>query len=697
MRLLHLLVISTILYSHGHCIELTGLFGRITSPGFPQPYTNDQTMTWDIRVPEGHRVKIYFTHFNLELSYLCEYDYVKLTSQGSVVAHFCGRESTDTEKVPGNSPFYSLDNKMTVTFRSDYSNEKKFSGFEAFYAAEDIDECEKQDEDTEICDHFCHNHIGGHYCSCRADFKLHTDKKTCLVKCNDVTYTTRSGEIVSPDFPKIYPKLTNCRYRIQVEEGFSILLTFLHFDVEWHPDVACPYDRLQITVGGKDLPPLCGETLPKEIETRSNKVDMVFTTDGSGRHTGWKIQYTTKALPCPDPLLPPRGHFTPEKKTYVVKDSLSLSCEKGYVLEQNEGTLSSFTAVCRSDGTWDKPLPKCIIIDCGIPDNLEYGNVTFETENEDTTYNALILYKCAEPFYKMNNGQARYRCGERQHWEDIFTGNTTLPTCIPDCGKKKPRPFKRIIGGQIAKLGDFPWQVFIQTDSTQGGGALLNDKWIITAAHVVHDKALPQMSLKMGFISQNDISFYQAVPKSVFVHPDYKDDDTFKNDIALIRMQDKVPMSEHILGICLPTKDERFQISHTENGPNTGEVSGWGKTEKSQESKKLRYVQVNVIDPAVCNAAYQKKLNVGSRDVVTDNMFCAGKYEGGAKDSCQGDSGGALVFNDADTNKWFIGGIVSWGGEKCGDKELNGVYTKVSNYLDWIQLTIKTTNKKEEL
>lgn len=678
MRRWHLLVICTVLYSNGYCIELTGLFGRISSPGFPKPYPNDQNMTWNIRVPEGHRVKLYFTHFNLELSYLCEYDYVELRSQGALVAHFCGTESTDTEKAPGDSLFNSTDNKMTVTFISDFSNEKEFSGFEAFYAAEDINECEKHDEDTEVCDHFCHNHIGGHYCSCRAGFKLHTDKKTCLVKCDSVTYTASSGEIISPDFPGIYPKLTNCRYRIQAEEGFSVLLRFLHFDVESHPDVVCPYDRLQITAGGKDLPPLCGETLPSEIETRSNKVDISFMTDGSGRHTGWKIQYTTVALPCPDPLLPPRGHFIPEKKTYVVKDQLTLSCEKGYVLEKNGEILSSFTAVCRSDGTWDKSPPKCVIVDCGPPDGLENGNFTFESESETTTYNAQILYQCAKPFYKMKDDQVRYRCGEGGHWEEIHTGTKKLPTCTPDCGKKKTRPHSRIIGGDTAQKGDFPWQVLIQIDLSKGGGALLNDKWVITAAHVIHEKKANEITLKMGFVRQEDLHFHKAVPEEVFVHPDY-DDTTYNNDIALIKLQDKVPISEHILGICVPTKENRFQIS-----PTTGEVSGWGKTERSKEAKKLRYVQVDLVDQALCKAAYQK-LNGESKVVVTDNMFCAGE-EG--KDSCTGDSGGAMVFRDIETNKWFIWGIVSWGGAECGTKQQYGVYTKVSNYLDWIENTI---------
>lgn len=48
----------------------------------------------------------------------------------------CGQESTDTERAPGNDTFYSPASSLDVTFRSDYSNEKPFTGFEAFYAAE---------------------------------------------------------------------------------------------------------------------------------------------------------------------------------------------------------------------------------------------------------------------------------------------------------------------------------------------------------------------------------------------------------------------------------------------------------------------------------------------------------------------------------------------------------------------------------
>lgn len=44
----------------------------------------------------------------------------------------------------------------------------------------------------------------------------------------------------------------------------------------------------------------------------------------------------------------------------------------------------------------------------------------------------------------------------------------------------------------------------------------------------------------------------------------------------------------------------------------------------------------------------------------------------------QGDSGGPLVF------KGKVYGVVSFSGERCGDRRYPDIYTRISNYIDWV-------------
>lgn len=53
------------------------------------------------------------------------------------------------------------------------------------------------------------------------------------------------------------------------------------------------------------------------------------------------------------------------------------------------------------------------------------------------------------------------------------------------CGKPRVKFTSRIIGGDDAQFGEFPWQVLIKIGGRQCGGTLVNRQHVVTAAHCV--------------------------------------------------------------------------------------------------------------------------------------------------------------------------------------------------------------------
>ncbi|CAG5131093.1 unnamed protein product, partial [Candidula unifasciata] len=115
-------------------------------------------------------------------------------------------------------------------------------------------------------------------------------------------------------------------------------------------------------------------------------------------------------------------------------------------------------------------------------------------------------------------------------------------------------------------------------------------------------------------------------------------------------------------------------------------VSGWGHLNESSSklSDVLQKATVPLIDQRECENYYPC--------LITERMFCAG-YPDGAIDSCQGDSGGPIVFK-AD-NYTVLYGIVSWG-HGCARPNKPGVYTRVSEFISWIQKTIYSNSDNVE-
>ncbi|KAI4551283.1 hypothetical protein MJT46_017535 [Ovis ammon polii x Ovis aries] len=87
----------------------------------------------------------------------------------------------------------------------------------------------------------------------------------------------------------------------------------------------------------------------------------------------------------------------------------------------------------------------------------------------------------------------------------------------------------------------------------------------------------------------------------------------------------------------------------------------------SEGRDSCQEVEVPVVGSQVCNQHYRKVEN--TTKPIEDDMLCAGSKR---QDSCKGDSGGPLVC--LWKCSWVQVGVVSWG-HKCALPDFPGVYT----------------------
>ncbi|XP_014643279.1 PREDICTED: trypsin-like [Ceratotherium simum simum] len=238
----------------------------------------------------------------------------------------------------------------------------------------------------------------------------------------------------------------------------------------------------------------------------------------------------------------------------------------------------------------------------------------------------------------------------------------------------------KIVGGYTCDINALPYQVSLYAGSHLCGGALISSQWVLSAAHCYR----PRFHLRLGehnlAVTEGTEQFVSAV--KIIKHPKYKSITT-GHDIMLIKLAKPVILDESVNTISLPS-------SCPESGTQCL-ISGWGST---QPSARMRYPTENIADneervrskfpnslqclraPVLSNSTCRKAYP----GLINNSMMCVGFLEGG-KDACKGDSGGPVACNGT------LQGIVSWGAG-CALKGKPGVYTKVCNYIKWIQDTM---------
>ncbi|ODM91905.1 Serine protease nudel [Orchesella cincta] len=178
-----------------------------------------------------------------------------------------------------------------------------------------------------------------------------------------------------------------------------------------------------------------------------------------------------------------------------------------------------------------------------------------------------------------------------------------------------------IVGGYATEELHWPFLVGIYRDGEfYCGGSIINERWILTAAHCCHGYEKHVFEVQAGMTRRLSWSPYEQsrMVDQIFVHENY-DSKVFANDIALYKLDKPLYMSKYVTPACLP--------SGSEDDPHAGQmckVAGWGDLQESGSGPDhMQQVELPVLE---------KCLETFTRD---SHQICAGYTEGG-KDACQG-------------------------------------------------------------
>ncbi|CAK1589514.1 unnamed protein product [Parnassius mnemosyne] len=285
----------------------------------------------------------------------------------------------------------------------------------------------------------------------------------------------------------------------------------------------------------------------------------------------------------------------------------------------------------------------------------------------------------------------------------VCTPSVAPPDPRTECCGVESYGGNRIFGGNATSIDQYPWLAIIEYKKEDKikllcGGVLISGKYVLTAGHCVVGPVLAvgtPANVRLGEYdtSNSGPDCVEAegggedcttgaviLPiEKITAHPEYNPTNALRrHDIALLRLSQMAPYTDFIRPICLPLSD----IAKTAPLDTRLFAAGWGAVSASQSSSNVKqHVSLPYKTQDECQVPYD---NPRRKVALWVGQVCAGGEVG--KDSCKGDSGGPLMYENG---KLFeVVGIVSFGPTPCGLENIPGVYTKVYEYLPWIRTNI---------
>lgn len=230
---------------------------------------------------------------------------------------------------------------------------------------------------------------------------------------------------------------------------------------------------------------------------------------------------------------------------------------------------------------------------------------------------------------------------------------------------------ERMAGGHDAVEGAHPYQVSLQTVYKEHfcGGAILDEYWVVTAAHCVTGWNPAYLRVVTG-TNQYKVPGETYHVESVKIHCNY-DRPMYHNDIALLKMKDPIQFNAKTQKIeydPIPLqKDEEVTLT------------GWGSAVLfGKYPDNLQSLQLKFVPHEDCVALLKNDPAVDIGHICT--------FSKAGEGTCHGDSGGPLVRDGK------LVGIVNWG-EPCATG-VPDMQASISYYHDFIRTTIKGCNSE---
>ncbi|KAJ9597888.1 hypothetical protein L9F63_011254 [Diploptera punctata] len=231
-----------------------------------------------------------------------------------------------------------------------------------------------------------------------------------------------------------------------------------------------------------------------------------------------------------------------------------------------------------------------------------------------------------------------------------------------------------IVGGQNAKIEDFPYQLSLEKSGSHNCGAsIITNEYAVTAAHCVHGQKVEALQLRAGTSFTGHGGYLHPV-SSFTMHPKYNDD-VIRNIVNICNLEVKIPFAygKQIQPVALATENPSIGA--------VGIVTGFGQINEDGpiQAAQLQQLQVPIVSHDLC------KQVIGG--ALTPNMICAGIS--GGEGTCFGDSGGPLVVNGK------LVGVVSFLEDSC-DKPYPQVFADVPALHKFVQSVLKNSTNLQE-